>query len=124
MDAIVEHFTCYGLGTYNTICAGETVECKCTTTTALHLWNIHPLNETCDDDVFHFYAAKNESMASCGGFTIAYNDDTYNSTLKFRLNESESVCVECLNGNESTNIVNSSRNISIHDPGMITCFIK
>ena len=63
VDAIVEQFTCYGLGTYNTICAGETVECKCTTTTALHLWNIYSLNEICDNDVFYFYAEKNESMA-------------------------------------------------------------
>ena len=122
MDAVVENFTCHGLGTYNTICAGETVECKCKTTTALHLWNIHPLNEICDDDVFHFYAHSSKE-SSCGGFTVTYNNVTYNSTLKFKLNESESVCVECQNGNESINIVNSSRNISIHDPGMITSFI-
>ena len=57
---------------------------------------------------------------SCGGFTVTYNNVTNSSTLKFRLNESESVFVECQNGNESINIVNSSRNISIHDSGMIT----
>ena len=120
MDAIVENFTCYELGTYKTICAGETVECKCKTTTALHLWNIHPLNGICD--MFHFYAHSSKE-SSCGGFTITYNNVTYNSTLKFRLNESESVFVECQNGNESINIANRSRNTSIHDPGMITSFI-
>ena len=61
--------------------------------------------------------------SSCGGFTVTYNNVTYNSTLKFKLNESESVCVECQNGNESIDIVNSSRNISIHDPGMITSYL-
>ena len=120
MDAIVEKFTCYGLGTYSTICAGEIVECKCTTTTALHLLNIHPLNETCDDDVFHFHAHSSKVSSSCGGFTATYNNVTNSSTLKFRLNESKSVCVECKNGND---IVNSSRNLNIHDPGMITSFI-
>ena len=119
MDAIVENFTCYGLGTYNTICAGETVECKCKTTTALHLLNIHPLNGICDDNVFRFHAHSSKE-SSCGGFTVTYNNVTNSSTLKFRLNESASVFVECQNGNESINIVNRSRNISIHDPGMIT----
>ena len=82
VDAIVENFTCYGLGTYNTICAGETVECKCKTTTALHLWNIslHPLNGICDDDVFHFYAHSSKE-SSCGGFTVTYNNVTYTTLL-------------------------------------------
>ena len=88
MDAIVENFTCYGLGTYNnTICVGETVACKCKNTTVLHLLNIssHPLNGICDDDVFQFYAQSSKE-SSCGGFTVTYNNVTYNSTLKLNLN--------------------------------------
>ena len=43
--------------------------------------------------------------------------------LMFRLYETKCVFVECQNGNEPIDVVNRSRNISIHDPGMITSFI-
>ena len=118
VHSIVEKLTCYGLGTYNPMCAGEIVECKCKTTSPLHRWDIHPLINICDDDVFQFHAASSET-SSCGGFTVTYNNSISNSTVVFKLNESESLCVECENGNNFPDIVNRSRSTCIRDPGMI-----
>ena len=107
VDAIVEQFTCYGLGTYNTICAGETVECKCTTTTALHLWNIRNFT-------IEFHALSIDTFKSCDGFSVIFNITSNTSILTFSLNESE--FIECINGKDA-----GSRNTTIIYPG--TCSV-
>ena len=54
--------------------------------------------------------------SSCGCFTVTYNNIIFDSTLVF---ESESLCVECENGNNFPDIVNRIMSTCIHDPGMI-----
>ena len=68
----------------------------------------------CDDDVFQFHAASS-GTSSCGGFTVTYNNIIFNSTVVF---ESESLCVECENGNNFPDIVNRCMSTCIHDPGI------
>ena len=112
MHSKVKDLTCYGLGTYNIICAGETVECKCITESPLLSWYIR--NSSID-----FYASSDDTSECCDGFSAIFNETSFTSTLTFSLNESE--CIACVNDNDTGN-----RTTTIIYPGTcsVTVIIK
>ena len=104
----VKDLTCYGLGTNNTICAGEAVECKCITESPLLSWQFRNSNS------IEFHALSNDTSKSRDGFNAIFNITSNTSILTFSLNGSE--FIKCLNGKDA-----GSRNKTIIYPGTCSC---
>ena len=91
------------------MCAGDTVECSCSTSSGAIHWNI--ISNQASDVKFtiHSYNPYVEDK----GYTFTYYNESLNtSQLIFKLNHSETVHIECSNGNELDN-----RSITITDAG-------
>ena len=91
------------------MCAGDTVECICSTSSGAIHWNI--ISNQASDVKFtiHSYNPYVEDK----GYTFTYYNESLNtSQLIFKLNHSETVHIECSNGNELDN-----RSITITDAG-------
>ena len=104
VGAVVTNFTC----TSGTVCAGDTVECICSTSSGTMDWKIKSnqapeVNETINS-------------INCnpvnGPYTFTCNESLKTSQLSFMLNHSQTVHIECSNGNELDN-----RSTTITDSG-------
>ena len=107
VGAIVTNFTC----TNGTVCAGDTVECICSTRSGVIYWSItsneaSEVNATISNNTNNCYEEKK-------GYTFTCHNEILNtSQLSFMLNHSQTVHIECSNGNELDN-----RSTTITDAG-------
>ena len=104
VGAVVTDFTCAS----GTVCAGDTVECICSTSSGAIHWNITSNQASDVKSTIHSYNPYVEDK----GYTFTYNESLKTSQLSFMLNHSETVHIECSNGNELDN-----RSITITDAG-------
>ena len=107
------HFQC----TNGSVCAGDIVECNCTTNTGAIDWTISyrllgssnqswiPVTEV---NLNRFHISPEEY-----GYNFTYNEFDNSSRVTFYLNASESIFIVCQNGNvndnESTTIIDLSK---------------
>ena len=105
VGAVVTDFTC----TSGTVCAGDTVECICSTSSGAIHWDITSNQVSDVEFTIHSY---NPYVEDKGYTFIYYNESLNTSQLSFKLNHSETVHIECSNGNELDN-----RSITITDAG-------
>ena len=95
--AVVTHFNC----TEGPLCAGDIVECNCSTSSGTMHWQI--ISNQASKPVVAII-----SDATCfveeEGYTFTCDNESLNtSQLSFNLNHSETVHIECSNGNELDN---------------------
>uniref|UniRef100_A0A1X7SMZ1 Ig-like domain-containing protein n=1 Tax=Amphimedon queenslandica TaxID=400682 RepID=A0A1X7SMZ1_AMPQE len=94
--------------TDGSVCAGDRVECICTTSTGTIDWTIsHRVLGSNNQSWIHvktvnFNAATNGSTIESEGYTFTDNADK-SSRLKFHLNASEGILIVCQDGNEGDN---------------------
>ena len=98
--AVVNHFTC----TNGTVCAGDQVECICSTSSGALDWNISERdgdNKTWTllfNVTFHQVS---ETTKTRNGYNAVFNKTLNASTLNFTLNRSEAILIECADANET-----------------------
>ena len=94
------------------MCAGDTVECICSTSSGVIHWNIKS-NQASDTVGAIISNNTDNCYVEKKGYTFTcYNESPDTSQLSFKLNHSETVHIECSNGNELDN-----RSITITDAG-------
>ena len=106
VDGLVTDFRC----TNGSVCARDTVECTCTTSTGTLEWFITSneegavYNQTEEHDIevtfVRIYANDTVQMY---GHNFTFNDNLNTSRLIFKLNQSESVLIKCANGHDGDN---------------------
>ena len=106
VDGLVTDFTC----TNGSVCAGDTVECTCTTSTGTLEWFITSneegaaYNQTEEHDIHvPFVRFHVNDTVQMYGHNFTFNDNLNTSRLVFKLNQSESVIIECANGHDGDN---------------------
>uniref|UniRef100_A0A1X7TVY0 Fibronectin type-III domain-containing protein n=1 Tax=Amphimedon queenslandica TaxID=400682 RepID=A0A1X7TVY0_AMPQE len=108
---VITNFQC----TDEPVCAGDRIECNCTTDTGALVWfvnysAIEPLMwNQIDDVIYHVGKTKDEED---NGYYFTYNISLNTSILTFNLNESEIVRIECADGQDDNN-----KNATITDLG-------
>ena len=125
VDGLVTDFRC----TNGSVCAGDTVECTCTTSTGILSWLITSneegavYNQTEEHDIrVTFYRAIPKNTEQMYGHNFTFNDNLNTSRLIFKLNQSESVHIECANGDDGDNV-----STTVADAGQLmatTCINK
>ena len=103
-DGAITNFQC----TDGSVCAGDKIECSCTTDTSTLEWNISssPVDPLMWSRIlsvsFNKATTKDEEYYYDYNFTYNTNYTGLNtSILTFNLNQSESVLIECANGDET-----------------------
>ena len=102
----VTEFQCTNNGS---VCAGDRVECNCTTSAgAMDLTISYRVLGSSNQSWIHvknikFYKGRNDSTIECEGYTFNYDPDDNSSRLIFHLNASESVIILCEDGSEVDN---------------------
>ena len=100
----VTEFPC----TNGSVCAGDRVECNCTTSAGVLDWTIsYRVLGSSNQSWIHvqtinFNAATNGSTIECEGYTFTDNPDK-SSKLTFHLNSSISILTVCQDGDEVDN---------------------
>ena len=100
----VTEFQC----TNGSVCAGDRVECNCTTSAGVLDWTIsYRVLGSSNQSWIHvkninFYKCRNDSTIEYEGYTFTDNPDN-SSSLTFYLNASESVLILCQDGHEVDN---------------------
>ena len=100
VGAVVTHFNC----TNGTVCAGEQVECICSTNSGALDWNIRKKNV--DNETWSPLQPVNfnkfsNNKTTRNGYNFVFNKTLNTSTLTFTLNQSETIFIECANGAET-----------------------
>ena len=107
----MSHFQC----TNGSVCAGDRVECNCTTSSGAIDWTIS----------YRVLGSNNQSWVHIPTVILhaslmSHEEDGYNftklnksSTLTFYLNASENISIVCRNGNEAVNETSNSSKIII-----------
>ena len=95
VGAVVTDFTC----TSSTACAGDTVECICSTSSGVIVWNITSNQAPEVNETIHSVNCN----AVNGPYTFTCNESLKTSQLSFTLNPSETVHIKCLAGNKPDN---------------------
>ena len=101
----VTEFQC----TNGSVCAGDRVECNCTTSAGAIHWTIsYRVLGSSNPSLIHvktinFNKAKNDSTIECEGYTFNYDPDDNSSRLTFHLNASVSILVLCQDRHEVDN---------------------
>ena len=94
--AIVTRFNC----TEGPLCAGDIVECNCSTSTGTLDWFIR---ERADNNETRFTAKFNQgsdTTETMNGYNAVFNKTLKASTLNFTLNQSEAILIECADGED------------------------
>ncbi|XP_019852569.1 PREDICTED: uncharacterized protein LOC109582346 [Amphimedon queenslandica] len=95
--------------TNGSVCAGDRVECNCTTSVGVIDWTIsYRVLGSSNQSWIHvktvnFNKARNGSTTECEGYTFTYDPDDNSSRLIFHLNASESILIVCQDGHEVDN---------------------
>ena len=85
--------------TNGTVCAGDTVECICSTSSGVIVWNIISNQAPEVKETIHSHNCN----AVNGSYTFTCNKSLNTSQLSFKLSHSETVHIKCSNGNEMDN---------------------
>ena len=102
----VTEFQC----TNGSVCAGDRVECNCTTSAGVLDWMISyrvlgSSNQSwINVKTINFNKGRNDSTIECEGYTFNYDPDDNSSRLTFHLNASESILILCQDGHEVDNV--------------------
>ena len=108
--AVVTHFNC----TEGPLCAGDIVECNCSTSNPVVEWNII---ERADDNetwmlLFTVILHQYFNTTTMNGYNFVSNKTLKASTLNFTLNQSETILIECADGQDA-----DKENATITDSG-------
>ena len=96
--AVVTHFNC----TEGPLCAGDIVECNCSTSSGTLEWNV---SERADDNetltlLFTVILHQYFNTTTMNGYNAVFNKTLKASTLNFTLNQSEAILIECADGQD------------------------
>ena len=94
--ADVTRFNC----TEGPLCAGDIVECNCSTSNGTLDWFIR---ERADNNEIRFTANFNQgsdTTETMNGYNAVFNKTLSASTLNFTLNRSEAILIECADGQD------------------------
>ena len=109
VGAVVTDFTC----TNGTVCAGDTVECICSTSSGTIEWNIISNQASGSAGAIISTRINSTCYVNNKGYTFTcYNESLNTSQLSFKLNHSETVHINCSDANEPDN-----QNTTITDAG-------
>ena len=108
VGAIVTNFTC----TSSTVCAGDTVECICSTSSGAIHWKITSNQASRSAGAIISIIANICGIEDKGYTFTCYNESQNTSQLSFKLNHSETVHINCSDANEPDN-----QNTTITDEG-------
>ena len=111
VGAVVTHFNC----TNGTVCAGDQVECICSTNSGALDWKISERDDNNGTWILLFTVNFNKfsnNKTNRNGYNFDFNKTLNTSTLTFTLNQSEAILIECANGAET-----DKENATITDSG-------
>ena len=111
VGAVVNHFTC----TNGTVCAGDQVECICSTSSGALDWNINERdgdNKTWSPLPTVNFNQGSHTTTTRNGYNFVFDKTLSASTLTFTLNQSKTIFIECANGAET-----HKENATITDSG-------
>ena len=109
--AIVTHFNC----TEGPLCAGDIVECNCSTSSGTLEWNVSERADNNETWTLLFnvtFHRVSETTKTRNGYNAVFNKTLNASTLNFTLNQSEAILIECADANET-----DKKNDTITDSG-------
>ena len=98
--AVVNHFTC----TNGTVCAGDQVECICSTSSGALEWNVSERADNNEMWIPRFNVTFHQGFDNTttrNGYNAVFNKTSKASTLNFTLNRSEAILIECADANET-----------------------
>ena len=96
VGAVITDFNC----TDGPLCAGDRVECNCSTSTGVLDWNVRERDDDNDTWTVNFNQVSNTNT-TMNGYNFVFNKTLSTSTLTFTLNQSETIFIECANGEET-----------------------
>ena len=109
VGADIANITC----TNGTVCAGDTVECYCSTRSGTIQWNITSNQASRSAGAIISTRTNSTCYVNNKGYTFTcYNESRNTSQLSFKLNHSETVHINCSDANEPGN-----QNKTITDAG-------
>ena len=98
VGAVVTHFNC----TEGPQCAGDIVECNCSTNSGTLEWNV---SEKADDNETRNYtiifSQGFDNTTTKNGYNFVFNKTLTTSTLNFTLKQSEAILIECADGQDA-----------------------
>ena len=107
--AVVTHFNC----TEGPLCAGDIVECNCSTSNKTLQWNIS--ERAGDNEIWSYtiiFSQGFNDTTTENGYNFVFNKTLTTSTPNFTLNPSEIIFIECADGQDA-----DKENTTITDSG-------